>query len=89
MAQVPAIETMPDVMTADQVAKILRIGRNLVYDLVRLQQIPSFKCGRKIRFSRRRIVEWLGGDADAVVTTQVKEAQPCTCSVYSASMTGR
>jgi excisionase family DNA binding protein len=40
---------LPQIMTADEVAEVLRISRAFAYQLMRTQQIRSIKMGRSIR----------------------------------------
>ena len=50
----------PEVLTADEVAKILRVERKTVYNLFREGKIPCGKrVGRVIRFSKKAVFEWL------------------------------
>ena len=52
-----AIDT--DVLTVDNVAALLKVGRNAIYDAVGRNEIPHRRIGKHIRFSRRAIVTWL------------------------------
>ncbi len=46
----------PTVLTPNEVAQILRINKNLVYELLRSKQIPSIKLGnRKIVIPRKAL----------------------------------
>jgi excisionase family DNA binding protein len=48
------------ILVADDVAKILRIDRQRVYELVRTKSIPFIRLGeRQYRFSARAIQEFL------------------------------
>ena len=47
MADIPHI----DVLTAPQVAAILQVNRNTVYNLAKAGTLPSYNVGRKLRFS--------------------------------------
>jgi excisionase family DNA binding protein len=40
---------LPQIMTANEVAKVLKISRAFAYQLMRTQQIRSIKMGRSIR----------------------------------------
>ena len=40
-----------DALTAEEVAKILRVSRNTVYNLVKRDELASYFVGRKMRFS--------------------------------------
>ena len=51
--------TRDDVMTAAEVAELVRIPVSTVYELARRGQIPGHRIGRTWRFVRREIEEWL------------------------------
>jgi excisionase family DNA binding protein len=48
-----------DVLDVEGVARLLRIGRNTIYDLVGRNEIPHRRLGKQIRFSRAAIMRWL------------------------------
>jgi len=52
-------ETDADVLTVDDVAAMLQVGRNAVYESVGRNEIPHRRIGKQIRFSRRGIMRWL------------------------------
>jgi excisionase family DNA binding protein len=47
-----------DVLDVPGAARLLRIGRNSVYDLVGRNEIPHRRLGKQIRFSRAAIMRW-------------------------------
>jgi excisionase family DNA binding protein len=53
--------TDPDVLTADEAHKLLRIGRDKLYAEVARNRIPHRRIGRAIRFSRAALMRWLAG----------------------------
>jgi len=57
-----------DVLTVEQAAKFLRLGRNAVYDGVGRGEIPHRRIGRAIRLSRAALVRWLAGSCGAAST---------------------
>jgi excisionase family DNA binding protein len=58
----PDISRMPDeVLTVVDVAKLLRVGRNSLYEAIRRDEVPHRRIGRKILLSRRAIMRWLEG----------------------------
>lgn len=57
-----------EVMTADQVAELLGVDRNTVYDKANRGQIPCRRLGRRILFGRRAILDWLNKPLDGEVT---------------------
>lgn len=50
---------LPLILTVDQLADILSIGRNTAYDLVRSGQIRSVRVGRQIRIPRDALIDFL------------------------------
>ena len=48
-----------EVLTVPEVAKLLRIGKNAVYDLVGQGLIPHWRLGKHIRFRKSAIVRSL------------------------------
>ena len=57
-----------DVLTVEQAAKFLRLGRNAVYDAIGRGEIPHRRIGRMIRLSRAALVRWLAGSCGAAST---------------------
>lgn len=50
---------IPRIYTVEEMAAILRIGRNTAYELVRCGKIHSVKVGHQIRIPQRAIEEFL------------------------------
>lgn len=50
---------LPLVLTVDQLADILGIGRNTAYDLVRSDRIRTIRVGRQIRIPRDALIDFL------------------------------
>jgi excisionase family DNA binding protein len=48
-----------DVMTAAEVAELIRVPSSTVYDLARRGVLPGHRVGRAWRFVRPEIEEWL------------------------------
>jgi excisionase family DNA binding protein len=48
-----------EVIDVAAVGKMLRIGRNKIYEMVARNEIPHRRFGRRIRFSRAAIMRWL------------------------------
>jgi len=49
------------VYTVNEVAEVLRIGRNLAYEMVRTGDIPSIRMGKRILVPGDGLKEMLGG----------------------------
>ena len=50
----------PAVLTVSELSRVLRIGINGAYDLVRTGKIPSVRVGRQFRIPRQAVAEYLG-----------------------------
>ena len=57
----PEPDDLPMVLTVEEVARVLRIGRGAAYEAVRRGDIPSLRLGRSIRVSRHAVLALLGG----------------------------
>jgi excisionase family DNA binding protein len=57
-----------DVMTVDEAAVFLRIGRNALYDAIGRGDVPHRRIGKTIRLSRAALVQWLGRSCGAAST---------------------
>lgn len=54
-----ASNTHAEVLDVEDVGRLLRVGRNTVYELVGRNAIPHRRVGKNIRFSRAAILTWL------------------------------
>lgn len=54
------VDDLPLVLTVSDVSKILEIGMNTTYDLIRCGAIKSFRVGRQIRVSKSALLELFG-----------------------------
>jgi excisionase family DNA binding protein len=53
-----------DVLTVEQLAELLQVDVATIRRLAGRGELPGRKVGRDWRFSRRAVLEWLGGGAD-------------------------
>lgn len=49
----------PELLTVEQTADVLQIGRDRVYRLLRIRELPSIKIGKLRRISRQRIADFI------------------------------
>ena len=56
---------VPEVMSAEQLARYLQKGRDWVCRMARSGVIPAFKMGNSWRFMRTAVDEWLLGEVSA------------------------
>jgi len=48
-----------NLLTAEQVARYLRVDKFTVYRLITQKKIPAFKVGNQWRFKRKLLDDWL------------------------------
>ena len=51
--------TIPDIMSVEEMRSILKIGRNKAYALVGDGKIKSLKIGRTIRIPKRYVIDFI------------------------------
>lgn len=51
----------PDVLTVDNLAEALGIGKNTAYELVRTRQIASIRIGRKYCIPKVYLIDYIQG----------------------------
>lgn len=54
------VDDLPLVLTVSDVSKILEIGMNTTYDLIRCGAMKSVRVGRQIRIPKSAFLEFLG-----------------------------
>lgn len=59
LSTVTNISDLPLALTVLEAGQVLRVGRNVAYDLVRSGQLRSVRVGRNIRIPRDALVEYL------------------------------
>lgn len=51
-----------EVLNVNELALLLRVNRKTVYDAVARKQIPGcIRIGRRILFSKKKVLEWING----------------------------
>ena len=78
-----------DALTAEEVAEMLRVSKNSVYRLAQTGELPSYRVGRKLRFTLRDIEAYTRANAgkkhDRATSSQVtSEVQPASTAPSSA-----
>lgn len=53
------IDNIPLLLTVQDLASLLRIGRNAAYQLVKDKAVRSIRVGRSIRIPREALVQFL------------------------------
>lgn len=72
-------DPLPKLLTVPELALLLRVKEQAVYDMVSQRRIPYLKAGGRLRFDRDEIFEWMKpGVASSCPTTSVtRPARPC------------
>ena len=52
-------ENLPDVLTVPEIAKHLRLSRNMVYKLIDMGQLHCYRIGTAIRVSKEQYLDYL------------------------------
>ena len=65
---------LDDALTADDVAAMLRVSRNTVYNLVKRDQLASYHVGRKMRFTRADVENYIARSARGAFASQARGA---------------
>jgi excisionase family DNA binding protein len=55
----PDVAGLTRLLTAAEVAEILRVPRSTVYELARNHRIPFLKVGRRTLFNPERLAQWI------------------------------
>ena len=58
-------EELPLVLTPIDIAAVLGISRNTVYEVIHSKGFPAFRVGKQYRVSRERILTWLDSETAA------------------------
>jgi excisionase family DNA binding protein len=57
-------QTLPLVLKADDVQRILGISRVKVYELLHQQGFPTLRVGRSLRIPRDAFLKWMDAETD-------------------------
>lgn len=58
------VDQLPAVLTVEEAAATLRIGRSAAYDAIRRGELPAIRVGRILRVPRHRLEQMLGIQED-------------------------
>jgi excisionase family DNA binding protein len=66
MSSVRVVDDAPAILTADEVAELLRVNRKTVYEAAQRGDIPHRRLGRRLLFELGTVLAWLrhGGPTD-------------------------
>ena len=58
----PPLPPLSRLLTAREVAAILRVPRSTVYELTRQRRIPFLKVGRRVLFDQTTLAAWIASE---------------------------
>ena len=70
MSALAAPRDLPEVLTSDETAALLRIHKNTLCSLAAAGEIPCRRVGREYRFSRSAVLDWLVGAESRVAPSR-------------------
>lgn len=53
------LATAPDVLTVEEAAQLLRLGKNGCYEAIRTKQLPAIKIGKRLLVAKTTIMRML------------------------------
>ena len=56
-------QEFPDILCVNEVAKILAVGRNTAYKLLRENQIRHLKIGKSIKIPKQYLIDFIEGNS--------------------------
>lgn len=72
------VDSLPPVLTVNEAARVLRIGRDRTYELCREKIIPHVRIGRSIRIPRDALLRWIDEEL-----TRAQEEHKAFLEMYS------
>lgn len=58
----PRFEELPDIMSVEEVAAWLGVGRASLYELIRAEKFPHLRFGRTIKIPKAGLERYLRGE---------------------------
>ena len=55
-----SVDELPLVLTVQDLARVLKIGRSAAYALARSDQLKTIRVGNKIRIARHELLRYIG-----------------------------
>jgi|TARA_R100000306_G_C4350953_1_gene130121 excisionase family DNA binding protein len=53
------VEESPLLLRTEEAANLLRIGKSTLYELIRVDNLPTVRFGRSVRVPRKALERWL------------------------------
>ena len=61
----PKLAELPELLTVDELAQVLRVGRSTAYQIARRLRVQDPALGSLVRVPRRAVEEMLAGEPQA------------------------
>jgi excisionase family DNA binding protein len=65
---------LPDILTVEETARLLRISRGLAFAAVRQGDIPSVRVGRRILVPKTQLLAWLADAGQSSASSPAAES---------------
>jgi excisionase family DNA binding protein len=59
-----------EIMTAEELAQLLRVNRTTIYRLLKTGDIPAFRVGKEWRFKREEVERWIAASGGVLIPTE-------------------
>ncbi|CAM3699151.1 helix-turn-helix domain-containing protein [Marinicrinis lubricantis] len=59
------METTKQLLTVDEAREVLRVGRNVMYQLIKSNDVPHIKVGKQIRVPYDDFIAWIKNNTTA------------------------
>jgi excisionase family DNA binding protein len=60
----PDFESLPEVLTVPETARVMRLGRDATYEAIRRGEIPAIRIGRRVLVAKRALRRLLAGEPE-------------------------
>lgn len=71
----------PDLMTVPMVAEFLNLKTATIYGLIHKGEIPNFKRGKRVYFSRKQLLEWIESGSRRTIDEVKAGAEQYLCQL--------
>lgn len=59
LEEVLGLNSLPQLLTAEEVAGVMRVSKDLIYSMARDGEIPHVKLGRLVRIPKHQLIDWI------------------------------
>ncbi|MBE0448813.1 MAG: helix-turn-helix domain-containing protein [Actinobacteria bacterium] len=73
--QIKSLEELPVMLKVEEVAEVLGISRVLAFNMVKAEDFPAVRIGRRIVIPRDKFLDWLDRKASKSIIRRVEGAE--------------